>query len=220
MVFPAPASTPVGPTHSELNQVMELWRYPSVPACIEARQKARGVAEWRACIAKIAPLVQVRVRNNQTVQPPLDSTRGSLTVCAPVLRRPVMQLCAPPAAHSHLRHLTDLGRLSRCRSAVIFNDGAQPGAFLAVAVSGGYNWCHGARNSGWQGTLLPRMCFPDAAPMTTVASAAAVVRGAMRRSVRAARRLHASKEGTAAPAEGHSARGGVRARRAVVLLER
>lgn len=39
---------------------MELWRYPSVPACIEARQKSRGVAEWRTCIAKIAPMVQVR----------------------------------------------------------------------------------------------------------------------------------------------------------------
>lgn len=50
------------PSLRELNQVMELWRYPSVPACIDARQKSRGVAEWRTCIAKIAPSVQARHR--------------------------------------------------------------------------------------------------------------------------------------------------------------
>ncbi|GFR52604.1 hypothetical protein Agub_g15202, partial [Astrephomene gubernaculifera] len=41
-----------------LNNVVELWRYPSAQACIQARQAAREVPQWREAIAAIAPGVQ------------------------------------------------------------------------------------------------------------------------------------------------------------------
>ncbi|KXZ48796.1 hypothetical protein GPECTOR_25g380 [Gonium pectorale] len=41
-----------------LNNVVELWRYPSAQACIRARQAARGVPEWRQAIAAVTPGVQ------------------------------------------------------------------------------------------------------------------------------------------------------------------
>lgn len=42
----------------ELNQVFELWRFDSMGSCIAARESARGAAEWRTCIAAVAPMVQ------------------------------------------------------------------------------------------------------------------------------------------------------------------
>ena len=50
------------PPHSELNKVVELWRYPDATACMNARIAAREAPEWRAAIAKVAPMVQVRAR--------------------------------------------------------------------------------------------------------------------------------------------------------------
>jgi len=41
-----------------LNNVMELWRYPSAAACIKARQASRVVPKWRETIAAITPGVQ------------------------------------------------------------------------------------------------------------------------------------------------------------------
>lgn len=41
-----------------LNRVVELWRYPSAQACIDARQAARRVQPWRECIGKVTPGVQ------------------------------------------------------------------------------------------------------------------------------------------------------------------
>jgi NIPSNAP len=41
-----------------LNTFVELWRYPSSQACMEARQAARGVAEWKEAIAAVTPNVQ------------------------------------------------------------------------------------------------------------------------------------------------------------------
>jgi len=41
-----------------LNTVVELWRYPSLAASIEAREAARKVPEWRKCIADVTPTVQ------------------------------------------------------------------------------------------------------------------------------------------------------------------
>ncbi len=41
-----------------LNTVVELWRYPSLAASIEAREAARKVPEWRKCIADVTPSVQ------------------------------------------------------------------------------------------------------------------------------------------------------------------
>jgi hypothetical protein len=41
-----------------LNQVIELWRYPSAQACINARQAARKVQPWRDAIAAVTPGVQ------------------------------------------------------------------------------------------------------------------------------------------------------------------
>ena len=41
-----------------LNQVIELWRYPSAQSCIEARQAARKVPSWRECIATVTPGVE------------------------------------------------------------------------------------------------------------------------------------------------------------------
>lgn len=41
-----------------LNNFIELWRYPSTQACINARQKSREVQAWRNTIAAIAPGVQ------------------------------------------------------------------------------------------------------------------------------------------------------------------
>ena len=40
----------------------ELWRYPDATACMNARTAAREAPEWRAAIAKVAPMVQVRAR--------------------------------------------------------------------------------------------------------------------------------------------------------------
>ncbi|KAG2489369.1 hypothetical protein HYH03_012199 [Edaphochlamys debaryana] len=41
-----------------LNNVVELWRYPSAQACIRARQSARTVPQWRETIAAVTPGVQ------------------------------------------------------------------------------------------------------------------------------------------------------------------
>lgn len=41
-----------------LNSVIELWRYPSAQACHDARRAARGVQEWRECIAAVTPGVE------------------------------------------------------------------------------------------------------------------------------------------------------------------
>ena len=41
-----------------LNSVLELWRYPSAAACIQARQAARKVPSWREAIAAVTPGVQ------------------------------------------------------------------------------------------------------------------------------------------------------------------
>ncbi|KAF6240403.1 hypothetical protein COO60DRAFT_1709046 [Scenedesmus sp. NREL 46B-D3] len=41
-----------------LNQVVELWRYPSAAACIRARVSARAVQKWRDTIAAVTPGVQ------------------------------------------------------------------------------------------------------------------------------------------------------------------
>ena len=40
-----------------LNTFVEVWRYPSAAACIAAREAARRAPEWRAAIAKVAPMV-------------------------------------------------------------------------------------------------------------------------------------------------------------------
>lgn len=41
-----------------LNQVVELWRYPSAAACVRAREAARAVPKWRDTIAAVTPGVQ------------------------------------------------------------------------------------------------------------------------------------------------------------------
>ncbi|GLC46162.1 hypothetical protein PLESTB_001196400 [Pleodorina starrii] len=41
-----------------LNNVVEIWRYPSAQACIRARQAARTVGKWRETIAAVTPGVQ------------------------------------------------------------------------------------------------------------------------------------------------------------------
>ncbi|KAG2444417.1 hypothetical protein HXX76_001170 [Chlamydomonas incerta] len=41
-----------------LNHVVELWRYPSAQACIQARQAARTVPKWRETIGAVTPGVQ------------------------------------------------------------------------------------------------------------------------------------------------------------------
>ncbi|KAG1676124.1 hypothetical protein FOA52_004964 [Chlamydomonas sp. UWO 241] len=41
-----------------LNNVVELWRYPSAQACINARQAARKVPTWRETIGAVTPGVQ------------------------------------------------------------------------------------------------------------------------------------------------------------------
>ncbi|KAF8071348.1 NIPSNAP3A [Scenedesmus sp. PABB004] len=41
-----------------LNQVVELWRYPSAAGCIRARESARKVPKWRDTIAAVTPGVQ------------------------------------------------------------------------------------------------------------------------------------------------------------------
>lgn len=41
-----------------LNNVIELWRYPSAQACHDARKAARTVTQWRECIAAVTPGVQ------------------------------------------------------------------------------------------------------------------------------------------------------------------
>jgi hypothetical protein len=41
-----------------LNTVIELWRYPSLAASIQARESARKVPEWRHCIGSVTPNVQ------------------------------------------------------------------------------------------------------------------------------------------------------------------
>ena len=43
----------------KLNQFVELWRYPSFQDHIKVREAARGAGEWRECIGKIAPMVQM-----------------------------------------------------------------------------------------------------------------------------------------------------------------
>jgi hypothetical protein len=39
---------------------VELWRYPDATACMAARQGARKATSWKAAIARVAPMVQVR----------------------------------------------------------------------------------------------------------------------------------------------------------------
>ena len=41
-----------------LNRVYELWRFRDMESCLAARQAARTVPEWNACIGSIAPSVQ------------------------------------------------------------------------------------------------------------------------------------------------------------------
>ena len=41
-----------------LNEVVELWRYPSAEASMRAREAARGAPGWREAIAEVAPLAQ------------------------------------------------------------------------------------------------------------------------------------------------------------------
>ena len=41
-----------------LNNVYEVWRYPTAQACIRARESARTVQPWRECIATVTPHVQ------------------------------------------------------------------------------------------------------------------------------------------------------------------
>lgn len=43
----------------KLNYVMEVWRYSSAQASIEARRAARAVEDWRQAIAAVTPMVQV-----------------------------------------------------------------------------------------------------------------------------------------------------------------
>ena len=45
-------------TAGMLNSVIELWRYPSAQACHDARKAARGVTQWRECIAAVTPGVE------------------------------------------------------------------------------------------------------------------------------------------------------------------
>ena len=59
---------------SELNKFIELWRYPDATACMNARIAAREAPEWRAAIAKVAPMVQVRARKQPGKQPALTVT--------------------------------------------------------------------------------------------------------------------------------------------------
>lgn len=54
-----PSQPTLAPPHAGmLNSVIELWRYPSAQACHDARKAARGVPEWRECIAAVTPGVQ------------------------------------------------------------------------------------------------------------------------------------------------------------------
>jgi hypothetical protein len=39
---------------------VELWRYPDATACMAAREGARKATSWKAAIARVAPMVQVR----------------------------------------------------------------------------------------------------------------------------------------------------------------
>ncbi|QDZ18875.1 hypothetical protein HOP50_02g13800 [Chloropicon primus] len=41
-----------------LNTVIEVWRYPSLQASIQARESARKVKEWKECINSVTPSVQ------------------------------------------------------------------------------------------------------------------------------------------------------------------
>jgi len=41
-----------------LNEVVELWRYPSAEASMQAREAARGAPGWRTAVAEVAPLAQ------------------------------------------------------------------------------------------------------------------------------------------------------------------
>jgi len=41
-----------------LNNVIEVWKYPSAAACMVARQEARKVEAWRECIHAVTPKVQ------------------------------------------------------------------------------------------------------------------------------------------------------------------
>lgn len=41
-----------------LNNVIELWRYPSAQACHDARKASRAVPEWRETIAAVTPGVE------------------------------------------------------------------------------------------------------------------------------------------------------------------
>lgn len=56
-----PAATrlvPMDLTAGMLNNVIEIWRYPSAQACHDARKAARAVPEWRETIAAVTPGVQ------------------------------------------------------------------------------------------------------------------------------------------------------------------
>ena len=46
--------------------MVELWRYPDATACMNARQAAREAPEWRAAIAKVAPMVQASRNQRRT----------------------------------------------------------------------------------------------------------------------------------------------------------
>ena len=41
-----------------LNQFVELWRYDTCEDHMKVRESARGAEAWKACIGKIAPMVQ------------------------------------------------------------------------------------------------------------------------------------------------------------------
>ncbi|MEW5308019.1 MAG: hypothetical protein WDW38_000010 [Sanguina aurantia] len=41
-----------------LNNVSELWRYPSAQSCIKARVAARAVPKWKDTIGAVTPIVQ------------------------------------------------------------------------------------------------------------------------------------------------------------------
>jgi hypothetical protein len=43
---------------SELNKVVELWRFKDAAACLRHREASRGVHEWKTAIAAVAPMVQ------------------------------------------------------------------------------------------------------------------------------------------------------------------
>lgn len=55
-----------------LNNVLEIWRYPSMQASIRAREAARTVQPWKECIGAVTPLVQW-FRSSYMVPTPFSS---------------------------------------------------------------------------------------------------------------------------------------------------